>query len=167
MGQYYIAVFMAEDGKTIRGWLSPYRYRNGAKIEEHSYLGNIFMKAVETLMIEDGPFHKCRLVWAGDYAPSEPDMDKNLYELSKKAPEVISDPVGVEEYPYIVNHSKKEYIVKNYDDERVHLLSYLVANAEDNGKYNYFGIWSRDIISIEREKPEEYTESRYKIFTDY
>ena len=65
-------------------------------------------------------------------------------------------------FPYIVNHSKKQFINKNKDYYNVlHPLPLLTCEGNGRGRGDYkgesnlIGIWARDIISVEREKPTE------------
>ena len=63
MGQYYKAILLDADKKTPRFHFSSWGFNNGAKLTEHSYIGNTFMGAVEKV-IADNPMP---LVWGGDY----------------------------------------------------------------------------------------------------
>lgn len=66
MGQYYKAVFLAENQKPITS-VSSYDFGSGAKLMEHSWAKNPFVRFVERqLMITPQ-----RVVWAGDYADNE------------------------------------------------------------------------------------------------
>ena len=66
MGQYYKAVFLAENQKPITS-VSSYDFGSGAKLMEHSWAKNPFVRFVERqLMITPQ-----RVVWAGDYADHE------------------------------------------------------------------------------------------------
>ena len=99
--------------------VSSYDYGNGAKLMEHSYIGNNFVEAVEFLLINDGEdkgrWADSRIVWAGDYAdPEEPEEDgENIYvkvSINKGLQFLIE---GVpSNYPYLVNWDKKEYVDK-------------------------------------------------------
>ena len=175
MGQYYLAVFLAEDGKYIRAFVNPHTYNSGAKLTEHSYLGNAFMDAVEFMLSPDGMFYKSRLVWAGDYADDEKNMDKNLYHIV----EDLNDKTfavqvkSTKEYQYIINHTKKQYVDKK-KEKVYHPLPLLTAEGNGRGggdyhgpKENLIGIWARDIISVEKEKPEGYEELECKFSDDY
>jgi len=165
MGQYFLFVILNEDGKTIQYALNPHRLWQGAKIKEHSYVGNRFTNWAEALLTPEGSYHKSRIVWAGDYA--EPiENGKNLYnqaiekiEEFEKQDDNLLMPETLGEYKYIVNHSKKQYIqlIKNYEDTEVHPLPFLTAIGE-----GYNGEWAGDIISMEKEKPDEFTEYIYK-----
>jgi hypothetical protein len=63
MGQYYKPVNL-----DTMEYLYSHDFDNGLKLMEHSYIGNNFVGAVERLLSPEGPWHRCRLVWAGDYA---------------------------------------------------------------------------------------------------
>jgi len=66
MGQYYKAVFLAENKKPIAS-VSSYDFGSGAKLMEHSWMKNPFVRFVERqLMVAPQ-----KLVWAGDYADNE------------------------------------------------------------------------------------------------
>lgn len=68
MGQYFKAIFLEKDRKTIANFAESYDYDSGAKMMEHSYLRNPFVLAViEHLQKVNG----ANLVWAGDYADGE------------------------------------------------------------------------------------------------
>ena len=84
MGQYYAPVVIGGDGVSgpmVRWWFFAHMYGNGLKLMEHSYVGNDFVRAVETFLRLDGGV---RLVWAGDYADAEPD-GKNLWQRTLDA----------------------------------------------------------------------------------
>jgi hypothetical protein len=160
MGQYYRAVILAENEDIIRCWLDAFSYDNGQKLMEHSYIGNEYMLAVEHLLSPEGMFYKSRLVWAGDYAENEP-VGENLYTLTDTK-EPYHRKGDVKSHKYIVNHTKMEYVVKG---TRIHPLSLLTAEGNGSGGGDYYGIdedlvgiWARDIISMEDEIPDGFTE---------
>ena len=165
MGQGYNAVILSDDAKVIRTWVNPHAYDNGYKLVEHSYIGNNFMEAVESLICPTGMFYKSRIVWAGDYGDSEPGANgKNLYELVEGRPEsrpqVQLNMYGkprMSDYLYVVNHTKQEYMFKG---QHLHCLSIMTAegNGRGGGDYNgpgmeLVGTWARDVISVEKEVP--------------
>lgn len=171
MGQYYIAVILAEDGKTLRVYMYPHNYGNGAKLMEHSYCDSEFIKAFEYLICPDGQCYKSRIVWAGDYADEEPDTNENLFSIATRnfasSTPLVKD---TSKYRYIVNHTKHLYIDKeklnsdgNQDDDIIHPLPLLVSEGNGRGGGDYrgrnaelCGTWSRDIISVESELSEGY-----------
>lgn len=187
MGQYYIAVILGPSGEKkefVRMWADSWSYTNGSKLMEHSYVGNKFVSAIEFALSPKGHFWKSRLVWAGDYADPEPtsdsdsdaefDSDKNLYRICMDGVEedkrmIIQDRLG-EEYKYIVNHTKKEYVRKGESGQLViHPLPLLTAegNGRGGGDFrgrgeNYVGLWARDVISVERDVPAGYDEVHFE-----
>ena len=66
MGQYYKAVFLTENNKPIAS-VSSYDFGNGAKLMEHSWEKNPFVRFVERQLMVSPQ----RVVWAGDYADHE------------------------------------------------------------------------------------------------
>jgi hypothetical protein len=191
MGQYYQIVILAEkpcDDKAadrqlpeiIRLALNPNNYQHGAKIMEHSYIGNQFISLAEYMLSPLGMFYKSRLVWAGDYADTETATGQNLYHMTPK-PQLLfccSKDFRSEDYRYIVNHTKREFVDKqrcidkygdDYDGLIIHPLPLLVCDGNGRGGGDYWGPgendcgrWARDIISMERNRPS--TESDYTEF---
>ena len=163
MGQGYNAVILSDDSKIIRTYVHPHAYNNGYKLTEHSYIGNNFMEAVESLICPTGMFYKSRIVWAGDYADVEP-CGKSLYQLVDDRPEStphvelnIYGKPGMSEYLYVVNHTKQEYMFKG---QHLHCLSIMTAEGNGRGGGDYdgpgmelVGTWARDVISVEKEAP--------------
>lgn len=167
MGQGYNAVILSDDGKIIRTWVNPHEYNNGYKLIEHSYVGNKFVEAVESLLCPTGIFYKSRLVWAGDYADEEPE-GKNLNTLAEYRP--MSRPTvgvnifgksGMSDYLYVVNHTKQEYMIKG---NGIHCLPLMTAEGNGRGSGDYsgsgeelVGTWARDVISVEKDVPSGLT----------
>ena len=180
MGQYYVAVILGnkpDNGQPeqVRLCMTSYSYGIGAKLAEHSWIDNPYVEAFESLLTPEGPAHMTRPVWAGDYAdPEDPNDDyDNLYTLAKQTTEMdipLPPVTSTKDYPYIVNHDKKAYVDKRKQrpDQYgyiIHPLPLLIAegNGRGNGDYegtnmSMVGIWSRDIISVEKVVPEGYTE---------
>ena len=148
---------------------------------EHSYIGNLFVEAVEFLLIDDGEGNKGRwsgnkIVWAGDYANAEPLDGNNLYSLvqEKDKLKMLIEAVPPD-YHYLVNWDKKEFVDKtkckpmngvwNVNEFKIHPLPLLTAdgNERGGGDYNgegidYVGTWARDRISLMKEIPEDFIE---------
>lgn len=168
MGQYYLAIILGEktDNKEIiRLFLDAHCYDNGAKLGEHSYVGNNFVSAIEHLLSPKGMFYKSRLVWAGDYADNEQDQPRNLYDMARMEEHKarVEPSYDMSSYPFIVNHTKKLYV--NKKKNIYHPLSLLTAegNGRGGGDYNetnadLCGTWSRDLISVEETIPTDYEE---------
>ncbi len=188
MGQYYKVILLAENAEpdsqpeVIRLAISPYSYSLGAKLMEHSYVGNKLVKLVEYLISRGGPFYKSRIVWAGDYADSEKtgeNSGRNLYHIAADREDwlMFSLPKGFDNSAlrYIVNHTTKEYIDKtNCKEDRngltIHPLPLLVSEGNGCGGGDYrgrnddmCGRWSRDFISMETDVPHGFTE----LLTDF
>ena len=185
MGQYYYAIILSETklGKKelIRMWMSPHAYSNGAKLTEHSYIGNNFIQAFEYLISQDGMFYKSRIVWAGDYADPEENDTNNLYNMVvENGTYLFPKSKDTSCYRYIINHSKNLYVDKErivnkpepkYMLQRMdkilvlHPLPLLVSEGNGRGGGDYHGnneelcgTWARDIISVEKNIPEDFTE---------
>jgi hypothetical protein len=116
--------------------------------------------------IEEGMFYKSRVVWAGDYANNEDDIDKNLYCIAKENPDkyLCRKEKHMKEYRYIINHTKKQFVDKQ-KHTLLHPLPLLTAEGNGRGGGDYYGrnekligIWARDLFSIEKEIPEDYEE---------
>ena len=168
MGQYYKAGVLAENKKTIKGWVYSHEYDNGLKLMEHSYIGNNFVSAFESL-IKSKPE---RVVWAGDYADSCKGNKTNVYsrcnDKNKLSP---TEKPTTTETRFIVNHSKKEFVdkfkvpeIENWKGAKIHPLPLLTCEGNGRGggdfrgENEYVGSWARDVISVESKKPIGYTE---------
>lgn len=178
MGQYYRPTNI--DKKKA---LSSHDYDNGAKLMEHSYIGNPFVRAVEGLLIEGGEWFKDRIVWSGDYADDEPESEwknktdeypeKNLYaiyhgEENTIKPEAKELPTA---YRYLVNFTDKEYVdlskikdIKGEKGWKIHPLPLLTCEGNGRGGGDFhgedyrIGTWARKNIGIVVEKPVDYEE---------
>lgn len=181
MGQYYKVIFLGDkpekegQDEEIQAFSEP---AIGYKLMEHSYQNHKFMKAIESLLIPQGAFYKTRLVWAGDYAKEE-SGSSNLFRLAEEAIQHDSFPLYKtyypEDFPFLVNHTKKEYVdkqtISNFlfckDDKELHQinpLSLLTAEGNGQGRGDYEGIhmelvgrWARDSISVEKTPPSNFT----------
>lgn len=159
MGQYFKAVSLDAKEK-----VSPF----GAKLMEHSWLMNPFMKQVERLLSPGNKWHKTRIVWAGDYMDQGLfiEGERTLYEHSTYLPDAQSELDGPE-ILYVVNHSKNVYIdlrevpdVKDAEGWKIHPLSILTSSGNGRGGGDYrddddenVGSWAGDVISTEYEEP--------------
>ena len=169
MGQYYIAVSI--DTKQC---VHPF----GAKLMEHSWVGNSHMVHVQQLLAPGNPWHKTKIVWTGDYSDRElftGDPERNLYDLATDEFTDLSDTPVVDgpQTMYIVNHSKNVYIdlsevpgvtVLHNDEEEsgwsIHPLSILTSSGNGRGGGDYgddddtnVGSWAGDVISSEYDEP--------------
>lgn len=169
MGQYYLAVNI-DDMEHV----SPHQYDNGAKLMEHSYIGNNFVEAVEFLLLDTGEsknrWSGKRIVWAGDYADREPGEGENFYTLAKGPGLQMLIEAVPSNYFYIINHDKKEYLDKRkcplYDkwDLQIHPLPLLTAEGNGRGGGDYrrdndlVGSWARNRISVSWVVPDDFIE---------
>jgi hypothetical protein len=171
MGQYFRGIVLGKNKKTVIKGVCPYEYGNGAKLMEHSYVGNNYVKAFETL-ITNKPQH---VVWCGDYADKDIGTEEkgtNAYERLTEKKEVKPF-VPKETGKFVVNHTKKQYVDKTKVplaskgwDAQIHPLPLLTCNSNGRGGGDYggkasaklVGTWARDLISIESEKPTGFKE---------
>jgi hypothetical protein len=168
MGQYYLAIILGEEGQKpeiIRIYMTPFNC--GMKLTEHSYLTNNFVNTFESLLAPDGIFYKSRIVWAGDYADNEVGQEENLHQIAFNQPNkdftTKYQALTLEKNQYIINHTKKQYVDKTKNN--YHPLPLLTCEGNGRGGGDYYdsnkdqiGIWARDVISSEKEKPEGYKE---------
>lgn len=167
MGQYYKQMLKPKFGKVWKCF-EPWDFNNGAKLMEHSYIGNSLTNYVKNLILHT----PMRLVWAGDYADDEKGKDANLYFLFEATtPKDQSVPQeSIERMRYLVNHKKKLYVDYSKVEQdtygyRIDPMPLLCAegNGRGGGDYhgsamNLIGSWARDMISVESEIPNGYTE---------
>ena len=177
MGQYYKAYIKRENENPIV--LEPWDYNNGAKLMEHSWLGNDFVNAAY-ILIEENP---ARVGWIGDYS-EDVNCDEEIYETCWNANAIATlVPVDCNFFiederivgkGYLINHSKKEFIdLKNYaiaaiDTWRMvaNPLSLLTAIGNGLGggdyresdiNYDLVGYWFMDEIEYKKENyPSDY-----------
>jgi len=174
MGQYYNPIILAENKKTVTKWMYSHEYSNGLKLMEHSWLGNSFVGAFESL-IKDNPK---RVVWAGDYADECKGRKTNLYSRCKDS--LQAKPTASEKFArFIINHSKKEFVDTSKcpltdtwtdpktginHDFKVHPLPLLTCegNGRGGGDYRYdneyTGTWARDLVSVSNKAPQNFVE---------
>ena len=173
MGQYYIAILLHDNeskkAEIIKAYMEAFGY-SGMKLTEHSYMENSFVNTFEYHLSIDGMFYKSRVVWAGDYADPEKDSELNLNAMTDKCQDKSMNSLNIKiqnslEYRYIVNHTKKEFVDKS-KHKLYHPLPLLTVegNGRGGGDYiedkgtEYIGIWARDVISVEKSIPNDYTE---------
>jgi hypothetical protein len=164
MGQYYKPVILNNKNKTtVEKYLYSWDYGNGLKLMEHSYIGNNFVGAFESQITENPQ----RVVWAGDYADHCKNRKSNVSDRCNSKniakPNEVNQDVFQRLHPFIVNHSKKEYVdkreVPNIDgcDFGIHPLPLLTCEGNGRGGGDFrgdnklVGSWARDIISVEQD----------------
>ena len=167
MGQYYYPIILDEHGKIVV-WMNAQEYDNGLKLTEHSFLRNKFVQTFEFGLSPKGMYHKHRVVWAGDYAETEPGRKTNLHQECNEYNRIRPAEKDTIHYRFILNHSKKEYVDKLKNPTkggyRLHPLPLLTAEGNGRGGGDYprysplVGSWARDVISVEEEKPTDFQE---------
>jgi len=182
MGQYFKPIILGEkpkdgENETVKVWMYSHSYDNGLKLMEHSYQGNNFVSTFEKELTRRGNHYKSRVVWAGDYADEEPgvkvisegkEYDANLYSLCNDESEIKPKVAKTDDYPFIVNHTKKQFVDKNkvpeiqdWEGVKIHPLPLLTSEGNGQGGGDFrgedeneiIGSWARDVISIEKESP--------------
>jgi hypothetical protein len=173
MGQYYKPVLLDAEKKNVIGWVSSYKYDSGAKLMEHSWMENDFVKAFENLIYKN----PMPVTWCGDYADAVDGSDEgdNFYMLcTDKTNLTPTTELGQHKSRYIINHDTKEYVdkktvPKDKDGWQIHPLPLLTAEGNGRGGGDYrgdsklVGSWSRCLISVSEELPEGYTELEFNI----
>ena len=84
MGQYFKPVILkekenSEQAEQVIAWMYSHNYGNGLKLMEHSWLKNDFVNTFESLLAPNAEYHKSRVVWAGDYAEDEEEIEDEDY----------------------------------------------------------------------------------------
>lgn len=197
MGQYYRGAILRKDYKESKEnpvlfALYPYDVKNnGAKLLEHSYIGNHYVGAyMRELSDTDGKYFNYPFVWVGDYADEITLVDN--YTEEKKEVSVYNEATDIEddfkeyinengdefgkEYKYIVNFTKNEYVVVpslNLDVWDMHPLSLLTAFGNGRGGGDYYekeglediGRWAFDNIGVTND--EKWLEGKTELTTNF
>lgn len=149
MGQYFRGAVLKKNHKLAKQpvlfALRPSEFNNTAKLMEHSHIGNHYVNAyMEMISDADGIYFGYPFVWVGDYADNVKDKDYyNFANIATNKYIGYSDKLkGVKEYKYLVNFSKKEYvIIPKYKPAiwQLHPLSLLTAYGNGRGNGDYYG----------------------------
>ena len=172
MGQYYRGAVLEKSALKrnevkVEFSLCPYQHNNGAKLMEHSYVGNYYVEAYEREL--SSRYYGSPFVWVGDYADNK--FDKfNVYELAhNKTTEVDKKTLCSEDrsnWKYLINFDKKMFVripelSENWD---IHPLPLLCADGNQRGGGDYYGAneelvgsWAYDRIGIDNEIPKGIT----------
>ena len=134
MGQYYKPVNL-DKKQGLESWT----YDTGAKLMEHSWLGNSFVNQVERLIAEDGDWYGNRIVWGGDYAdpenPAAPEDEQYcLYDTidDEKYHNELKLPHHKKAYRYLINLDTKQYV-----DYKKIPISDTWVHPDTGKKYHY------------------------------
>jgi len=73
MGQYYRPTIVTPDGRILL--LDPYDFNNGAKLTEHSWIGNDLVNAASSLILNSPK----QVAWIGDYSNDDYEICDEEY----------------------------------------------------------------------------------------
>ena len=179
MGQYYNPTILEKDWKkkskntnsVVAASLCCYDFDNGAKLMEHSWVGNNFVGAVAHLLATE--FKGYPFVWVGDYADEAEGVDVYRSALNwQRTPEYknlankLQEHEKLPTYKYIVNYTKKEYCTipeDNKDEWQIHPLPILTCSGNGRGGGDFYnkdindervGSWAYDRIGVTNNKKE-------------
>lgn len=188
MGQYYKPINLDKDE-----FLYSHDYENGLKLMEHSWIGNNFIAAVENLIKRGGAWFGDRIVWAGDYADSEPIEDETipenerptLYSMCNDEKKIRPEnKTRDNSLRYLKNLDTKEFVdLKKVpisdiwvDEETntvhkfyIHPLPLLTCEGNGRGGGDFhgesplIGKWSRNRITIQKSKPKNCKEIMFDL----
>lgn len=173
MGQYYKPCILDKKNKTtVLKYLYSHNYDNGLKLMEHSYIGNNFVGAFESLIAKTPQ----RVVWGGDYAEPCKNRKTNTYDRcndkNEANPITPNQDKFQEKFKFIVNHTKKEFVdktkvpeIEGWDGTKIHPLPLLTCEGNGQGGGDFrgdekgiVGSWARDLISVESKIPKDFKE---------
>ena len=191
MGQYFFPILReATKNKHYKDYtLCAHKLDNGLKLTEHSYIGNNFMNVVYNFLIRK----PMKVYWWGDYTDPEDIKGSNaFFEKMHKVARNDSNniPYDVDsqinkytKFPFLINHTKKEYIdIREYNPNTkrwiYHPLSLLTATSNGKGggdycSYKYpermanIGIWKGDLLEVSDTMPPNYTQQYYEFEDEY
>lgn len=175
MGQYYKPMNIDK-----KQYVYSHDYGNGLKLMEHSWIGNDFVGAVESLLVKGGAWYMDRIVWGGDYADHEldesgNDTGTNLFGLIDDDTQKLRPNVPKRKFRYIVNLDTREFVDKNkvpvseyWEDPKtgikhpfsIHPLPLLTCEGNGRGGGDYHGdsslvgIWARQRVIVSSSKPK-------------
>ena len=195
MGQYYRGIILNEEKTEVINALSCYAHQNGAKLMEHSWIGNHYVKAYEYLLATT--FKGKPFVWCGDYADNDWYGQAMVFE-DDRARENYFNKFGVEYpkdryldsihypylpysklkyYKYLLNYDTKQYVKLPKNNKHkwvIHPLPLLCADGNGRGGGDYYGtnmdmigIWAYNHIGCDNEVPIEFTELKVTFEEQY
>ena len=183
MGQYYRPIILKKDYKNrvnpIEASFNSWSYNNGAKLMEHSYIGNSFVRAVEEALAWQ--YKGCNFVWCGDYSDElvTKKYDGNLYDTAYSYHNKLDIQVtNVPPYrKYLINYTKRQYVKLNdvqKDKWQIHPLPLLCCNSNGRGGGDYHGtnmdkvgIWAYNRIGVADEIPNGFKELEVTFEEEY
>lgn len=183
MGQYYKPCILGNNRKTVIKFMDSWDYDNGLKLMEHSWIGNKFVRAFESLIFKNPQ----RVIWGGDYADHCSGLKSNTYQRchDKNNVKPITD-LTDEDCRFIINHSKKLFVditkvpvtdtwVNPDNGEiheyKIHPLPLLTSNGNGHGGGDFWGedpdklvgSWARHMVSVNDTAPTGYREIKFNL----
>ncbi len=193
MGQYYKGVILDKNYKKVDSpvlfAVTSWQFCGGAKLTEHSYVGNTYVNIYARLLAEK--FYDSRVVWAGAYA-DETLKGKTMYSAvtddicklslneidgltksTRRAGDYYEVEGGFPKYKYIINFTKRQYVEIPDESDKdwvLHPLPLLCCDGNGRGGGDYFssvnkdlvGKWAYDRIGIGNEIPEGFKPLKYQ-----
>lgn len=176
MGQYYLPTLQDVNGDGSFKTFHSHEYDNGLKLMEHSYIGNNFVAAVLSELV-DKPM---ALWWLGDYTEDEDFIDgRRLHNHTRislwnceggRVMPTDENQEWVYDGAFVLNHTTKEYIKLHPDSDDLIICPVCLLTAVGNGKgcgdycgeHEYFvGIWAGmelQVVFNENEIPQDFTD---------
>ena len=149
MGLNYKVILLDENDQLII-WMNPIDYDNSMKLMDHSYINSELIRAVENAISPEGLYYKSKVIWSIFNDTMDNNKKYNFWTSCKKY------------YQYIVNYTKKQFVNKDHYlyISIIHPLPLLVAENANYIGYNkeLCGTWIGDIIAVEENIPDEFTE---------
>lgn len=168
MGQYYRGAILNKGfikRVEVCKSFNPYLHDNGAKLMEHSYVTNYYVKEYENALAND--FYGMPFVWAGDYADEFNNV--SIYDKARvfdKDVEII-EYNELPTYKYIINFDNHVFVkIPNAKEDEciIHPLPLLCAYGNGRGGGDYdgtnmelIGAWAFDRIGVSNKLPKNIT----------
>ena len=170
MGQYFKPIILSADRKTPVRYAYSHDVGQGLKFIEHSWRDNSLCNVVYNyLKTKNG----ANVVWAGDYAPAEPETHMTLYDMSEGCDKMpyVTDSIG-DTVRYLINDDKKQFVdlwrIPYMSGHAIDPLPVLtcegVGYAGWGTNRHLEGTWARDFIRLAEfpdTRAEELTEQGY------
>lgn len=163
MGQYYRGVVLGKTTKRVKRIIVKqayccYAHGNGAKLMEHSYVGNWYVKAYEQALAND--YYGYPFVWVGDYADEMFNTD-----VYSKAHEYIDNVIkrNAKKKGYYLNGFVFEKLYKNGDIEKADESDFVEKvitkdNADKVDTFKYIiNLDKKEAVAIPEYKEDEWT----------
>jgi hypothetical protein len=141
MGQYYMPLVIDANGNMKT--LCSHDFDNGLKLMEHSWIGNNFVNAVTSLIMNN----PCKIAWIGDYSneyegcayekiPHEEFMkfynaawdERDRYKIGKEK-------FVEQDFNLINDRTRRMYLINHTQKTAINIGEYIVQNICINGDW--------------------------------